>query len=441
MIQTQEFRISWEWEAAPGVRIPEHQATWARIEIWVGSDCVTLVEDRESGSSRRSVYCPLYPLAEWVAYNWWFLQADTRPSRALSQYGRITSLTSELREHHSVRSSGDGFVWPDLVIVPDGDRTHLLWQDDWPGQPDWPIRFLSRGDRWVSSAEVQRELSEMVSSVLTRLAEQGIGVTALQKEWEAIGSADPEEVSFSLAAARLGLDPYSDAERYGNAIINAARTLSDDLLTDFLDAVNPERIEPALAWVSSARSRILQPSPALIEDGEAFQRLREEARGVGPLAHTLPWQLGWGYARIVRESQEADVSRPFEIERYIGSNVELSDDPDLQAIGGRTKRRPLAVLGQRRPATTMRFTLSRALWHCIWDDAPVFAVTAAHTYRQAVERAFAAELLAPASGIASMLQSPPEVASDEELEQVAEHFGVASMVIGHQVRNQLVPDF
>ena len=86
----------------------------------------------------------------------------------------------------------------------------------------------------------------------------------------------------------------------------------------------------------------------------------------------------------------------------------------------------------------MRFTLSRALWHCIWDDAPIFAVTSAHTQRQSVERAFAAELLAPADGIASLLESPPEVASDEELEQIAEHFGVASMVIGHQVRNQLV---
>jgi len=44
-----------------------------------------------------------------------------------------------------------------------------------------------------------------------------------------------------------------------------------------------------------------------------------------------------------------------------------------------------------------------------------------------------------ASGsIASLLESPPEVASEEEMEQIAEHFGVSSMVIGHQVRNQLV---
>lgn len=438
MMQDHEFRITWEWERAPGVGIPEHMATWARIEIWVGSDSVTLVEDRESGSSRRSIYCPLYPLAEWVAYNWWFLQADSRPARALSQYESFLGLTPQLREHHSIRSSGDGFTWPDMVIVPDGNRTHLSWRADRSPRLDWPVRFLSSGDRWVNSAEVQRELSVMISAVLTRLAEQAVGPTTLQKEWEVISNADPDEVSFSRAAARLGLDPYSDAERYGDAIIQASESLSGDLLTDFLDAVDPDRIQPALEWVSSVQSLIQQPPARLVDDGDLFRRLRAEAPEAGFFTRALPWQLGWAQARFVRENQQTDFVNRFEIERYIGSDIDPVDDPDLQAIGGRTERRPLAILGQHGPTSSMRFTLSRALWHSIWDDAPIFAVTSAHTHRQSIERAFAAELLAPADGIASLLESPPEVASEEELEQIAEHYGVSSMVIGHQVRNQLV---
>jgi Zn-dependent peptidase ImmA (M78 family) len=82
--------------------------------------------------------------------------------------------------------------------------------------------------------------------------------------------------------------------------------------------------------------------------------------------------------------------------------------------------------------------LSRALWHYIWDDSPLFMVTAARTHRQRVERAFAAELLAPAEGIAQLLQSPPEAASQEELEQIAHRYGVSSMVIEHQLRNHLI---
>jgi hypothetical protein len=106
----QEIKITWEWEPAESVRTPEHRATWARIEIKVGSDLVTLVEDRGSGSSRRSIYCPLYPLAEWVAYNWWFLLADTRPSTFLAQDGVLAapvwrSLPAALREHHTYLES------------------------------------------------------------------------------------------------------------------------------------------------------------------------------------------------------------------------------------------------------------------------------------------------------------------------------------------------
>jgi hypothetical protein len=56
MTTVPELKIRWEWEAAPSVRAPEHRATWARIEISVGSDYVTLVEDRASGGSRRSIY-------------------------------------------------------------------------------------------------------------------------------------------------------------------------------------------------------------------------------------------------------------------------------------------------------------------------------------------------------------------------------------------------
>jgi hypothetical protein len=211
----QELRIRWEWEPAESVRTPEHRATWARIEITVGPDFVTLVEDTVSGSSRRSIYCPLYPLAEWVAYNWWFLQTDTRPSSFLGQDGFPATLVSRplpaaLREHHSIRASGDGFAWPDLLIVPDDNQTRLLWGESSVGTSRWPIRFLSRGDRWARSEQVQQELELMIAGTLTRLAEQGITGTVLEKEWAAIQQTDPDEADYCRAAARLGLDPYSD---------------------------------------------------------------------------------------------------------------------------------------------------------------------------------------------------------------------------------------
>jgi hypothetical protein len=84
----QELRIRWEWEPAESIRNPEHRATWARIEIKAGTDVIN-----PGGGQRLWQFTPLdllsaLPFAEWIAYNWWFLQSGTRPSNFLTKTGR-----------------------------------------------------------------------------------------------------------------------------------------------------------------------------------------------------------------------------------------------------------------------------------------------------------------------------------------------------------------
>jgi Zn-dependent peptidase ImmA (M78 family) len=454
MMAGQELKIRWEWEPADSVRTPEHRATWARIEIKAGSDFVTLVEDRASGSSRRSIYCPLYPLAEWIAYNWWFLQADTRPSSFLSPDSVVVApalrvLPASIKEHHSIRASGDGFVWPDLLIVPDDNETRLVWGDDSAHSSRWPIRFLTHGELRVPSEQVRQELELLVTETLTRLAERGVTGTVLEKEWAAIQQTDPDEAEYCRAAARLGLDPYSDAEPYENDILRVAQALSGQLLTDFLNAVSPDHIGRSLAWVSSLRSTLedrqeVQKAQYRTEipvpDWGLISELRTAARRGLADGSTLPWDVGYEQARMIRDELEPDSTLRFEVNRYVTTISRKAPDRSLQALGtGADHSYPVVAIGQSRPATSTRFTLSRALWHYIWDDSPLFIVTTAHTYRQRVERAFAAELLAPAQGIAQLLEGPPETASQEELEQISQRYGVSSMVIEHQLRNHLIP--
>ena len=452
MTANQELKIRWEWEAGARTRAPEHRATWARIEIKAGPDFVTLAEDRESGSSRRSIYCPLYPLAEWIAYNWWFLQADTRPSSFLSQdLGVITRaspvLPRALQERHSIRASGDGFAWPNLVVVPDGSETRLVWGSDGARSANWPIRFLTHGDCRVPSELVRHEFELLITETLTRLSEQGVTGTVLEQEWAAIQQTGQEEAEYCRAAARLGLDPYSDAEPYEQDIMQVAEALSGELLTDFLNAVNPQHITKALTWVSAGHSatdgrptarKALISQGGTTEEAGVVRELRAKRHSLVS-AEGAPWEVGYQQARVIREEIEPDTTARLAIDQYVPSRNRQAPDASLQALGSSAdQRQPLVIIGQRRPVTSNRFTLSRALWHWIWDDSPLFIVTTAHTYRQRAERAFAAELLAPADGIATLLESPPEAASQEELEQIAQKFGVSSMVIEHQVRNHLI---
>ncbi len=433
------LQFRWEWEDAPSVRSPELRATWARLEVWVGGDCVSRVEDVQSESARRSIYVPLYPLAEWIAYNWWLLRADGRPSSLLVRPGAIARFHSRAREllrRHSLRAAGDGFSWPDLVFVPEGASTRLVWHPDRELPEGHLVRFLSRGDAYLPGVEVQRELSSLVEAVLTRLSEQGVTPTVLADEWAEIQRTDPEEEAFCLAAARLGLDPYAETEDVADQVLRASSELGEDIAEDFLNAVDPTRIAAALEWIVDARGVVSRAGAPI----EATAWLRQQVRRQGRANDRgdRPWEIGWRQAREVRTLLDMTVETAFDPDQYVRSEVRRGAERSLQALGGVPETGPpVLVLGRQQSQQTSRFTLARALWRILYRDERLFLVTGAHTERQRAERAFAAELLAPAEGVAARLGDDVDTATPEDLELVAEHFGVSSMVVEHQVGNQL----
>ncbi|MCA1709171.1 MAG: hypothetical protein LC808_40180, partial [Actinobacteria bacterium] len=112
----------------------------------------------------------------------------------------------------------------------------------------------------------------------------------------------------------------------------------------------------------------------------------------------------------------------------------------VQAVGVApgTSGRPAVVLGRALHASSRRFIQGRALWHRIAKEEPTFLITTSYTDLQKVERAFSAEFLAPAEGITSKLEVPPGEAIQEDLGSVAEHFGVSTILIEHQIENQII---
>lgn len=432
MTSTTEVRIEWEWLPAPTVRAPELRATWARLEMHVGGECVTLVEDHESKSSRRAIYCPLYPLAEWVAYNWWFLRADSRPASAAA-HPSGPRLDARQYQRHNVRGAGDGFLWPNMLVVPQGVTTQFAWQAD-PATDQAPIRFLSSGQAVIDTDRAALKLTEFVESVLARLCEAGLSETPLASEWRAIQETDEDETVFCLAAARLGLDPYGEAKPYEDDILRAATVLPTDLFGDFMDAVEPEDINLGLEWIKSARQAIqgltASPTTALptlhMDD---YRTARSRPR---------PWELGWERARQVREAIGITSGVPFDIESALAVTTRPNQGRGFQAFGSRdSDAGPSVVLSRHSRDTARRFVLARAMWHIIWGESHDFLVTSAYTEKQKMERAFAAELLAPAAGVAELVGGYPSAGDLDEIEEAADHFRVSPMIIEHQIRNQL----
>lgn len=434
---TEGLTVKWEWEAAPGVRSPEHRATWARIEMAAGADQITLVEDVDSSSSRRSIYCPMYPLAEWIAFNWWLLKANSRPLSSVGPFrGASVGLSGRDDAHigrHCMRNIGDGFLWPNLYVLPDGSETLLRWSADLHPVEGRRIRYLGQGYRYVDGEQLAQSLSAIVEAVLLRLADQGISNLPLHEEWDAITGADADEIDFCLAAARLGLDPYAEVESVEDALGRAGNELEDGMLEDFLNSVNPQKLEAGLDWVLSAQAAVAE---AVDADGAILSvadAVRSEALGRLP-----PWQLGWRQARRVRRELGLAATERVEPDSYVRSLNRPSRDRGLQAVGGigQDERSIAVALGRIAGSNTRRFTLARALWHFLADDSRFFIIASTYAERQKVERAFAAELLAPADGIGELLKDGELV--DDDLEYVAEHFGVSPRVVELQVQNQLL---
>lgn len=434
--RSEGLSFDFEWVPADGVAARELAATWADFAIYAGDDCITQVEDRITGSSRRRVFVSLYPVAEWMTFNWWFLHSHARPSLTPEiewRFSREPRMWEPPRapwlDSHSLRGVAEGFRWPDLAIVPDGELMRLRWFPDSTYGENDRIRYISAGETWAIQAATMQTLRHFIETVIVRLEEEGVTNTPLQAEWHEIQSLDPEEQDYFSAAARLGLDAAAPDvnESSLRAILGAAQQLDEELLDDLFDAVGIPDLPESARWAESAL-RLYEESA----DPQASELPRLEA---APPLVTPPWAAGYQDAQSVRNALSLSPDQRFPVYDFMRPRLLDADQYHLQGLTGRSK--PL-VLHRRDTATGIRFTSARALWHHALGERDLALVTDAHTSRQQRVRAFAAELLAPAEGIRDALDTAGDVVvSGAAVERVAHAFDVSPWVVGYQIQNQL----
>ncbi|MET9415881.1 hypothetical protein ABZY03_17215 [Streptomyces klenkii] len=445
-----EFQLQWNWREAPAGDPDELRATWADLRIAVGAETVTLIREPAAGRFREHVTGSLYPMAEWIAFNWWSLVADARPGTQISQLrfaykygvGDDRAAWWVRSRRHILRAACDGFRWPDMLFVPEGRETRIVWMPDMGPDVRPGEHFASRGNSCVESAAFTASLAAFVDAVADRLAGQGITGTPLQEEWAAVRSADEEEAAFCRIAARLGLDPYSEAEPYEADIVKAAEQLPEPLASDFFNGVRPERIAEQLQWVARART-LMGTAPEGAGEASALTELREacadvSARFFAPGRLDNPWHLGYEVAHLVRAWAGLEDTQPFDPAPLMSYRTEQVPylDRGLVALGTRRGAEGAALVSARRfTDRPRRFLQARALWHLICDTDDTFLIAAAHTHRQHVARGFALEVLAPARGIAALLSDPAHLVSAEDVELIADDYGCGNIVVEHQLDN------
>ena len=429
------FEVRVEWLDAPDVSTPELAATWARYEVWVDGRCVTQVES--DATFRRGVYGSLYPLAEWIAANWWFLTKSVRPSATSRRYWTWLNVQRQrwLR-NHNLRGAGNGMAWPDVTLVPEGAMTSITWSAD-RGSVLGPVRFMSSGHAYVNAQVMQTGLARVVEITLERLAEAGLYKTRLAEDWNALGHLDDEETEFCVTAARLGLDPFDVSDQLADEIIQAAEELPAELADDFFDSVDPARLGQAAKWAHRAARVAERASSRARSDLRTLDAAVADAGSVASAPERV-WETGYQMARSVRRRLDLQDLTLFDPSPWIALGAVAEDSAGIQGVAATKNHRLGLVLGDPLMSTSSRrFAQATALGHTLARPGQgTFLLSAAHRDDGQVARAFAAELLAPAAGIRQFLDRLGSQ-DDLALESTARHFRVSPILIRHQYDNQM----
>lgn len=430
---TDPFEIRVEWLDAAEVVTPELAATWARYEVWAGGRCATYVEPGK-GAIRRSVFGSVYPLAEWIAANWWTLNHHLRPTAVDQREWSWHNVRMHgwLRQHN-MRAAGDGMAWPDLTLVPEGTVSHVVWVGD-DSRSRRPVRFSASGHALMRADHLRDGLASFVVQVMTRLEEAGLPDTGLRRDWDAIASADEDEREYCAAVARLGFDPYAVDESLTQAVMETVPSLPGHLVGDFLDSADPQALREASVWLRRASESARRASSKATHD---LSPIGEAIRSID-LREPTPWEHGYSLARQVRSLLNQEQSEPFAINQWVGLAVSSANSYGLVGVSAVVDNRCGLTLGASRSSSSEAFSRARALGRVIaGSDQREFLLTRACGEQERVAGAFAAELLAPAAGIHAMLDALGS-RDDAVLEAIAKRYSVSPLLVRHQYENQIL---
>jgi len=419
MSSSLEFEFDWE---SAEVGPPEEQATSATLKVLLGGEVLTRVEDRRAKTVRPAIRVSAYPLAHWLAANWWRLRWE--PVRDSVDWALS----------HELPAVGHGYVWPNVtfssvngVIRVSACRTNSSRQG--AAADLSPIRYLDDASADVSAEAFEAALDQFITSVVARLKLMGCEDSELEELWEALKAerADPDQAYRRRLEATLGFDMGEAPSERLDQLKKASTAFGREAIAEIAGAV-PSEID----W-DALQERLRTTRQTEIRDFEDLRAVaRQAAQGY------LPWQRGESAAKAVRTRMrrengalsDEDLSSWFGARHEFGNSfaVALRDHPDSDA---------LRISLKSRYDTGQRFEWLRLIGDHLVAANPddyLLPATNGHTARQKLQRAFAAEMLLPIDDLVKRFRGNAE---DEDLiQETADDFGVSPLLVRSRLVNK-----
>lgn len=407
---------------------PEERACFASIGIAAYGTWLTAGHDRILQSVRDTAYLSAYHFAEWLAWNWWRLRWEPRktsPEWALS---------------HAMASIGGGYIWPDIHIVSDGAGITLACKPT-PERARTPYRYINDAVSVIPAADFEEEVDRFIQAVLQRLRDRDVPDSNLQEIWQSVEEErrDPSLYRLRKLEALLGEDP-GEADDF---LIRQLLEKMDEIGQSATEEIAANRL-PGQAVPNITRLLSIGHDHGVITSRQDQVALRIDSS----YDRSVAWKVGTLAAQRLREQEGIALDQPIsdaQLSHWYGAPASI-----LHASGTPTPKLDLSFSlseggGRRRVLlrsgwqSGRRFELARLL-----GDALIYETnelmrpaTRSHTYRQKMQRAFAAELLSPLAAVKDMLD---EDYSMENQQDVAHYFQVSDLTIRTMLANNDLVD-
>ena len=144
------FKIQRKW--LPPLGSSEWDATICDLKIILKDVIVTAYSgDHEPDGDVLRI--PAYNLAEWISENWWSLLYEPHKSEEVLEFAR----NSNYALRHSFLAAQQGFVLPNVNIVPSGDHIYVSSAKHFA--PFAEIKFFNAAHVLLPQVEVEFRVS------------------------------------------------------------------------------------------------------------------------------------------------------------------------------------------------------------------------------------------------------------------------------------------
>lgn len=413
----------------------EEKATFGQFSVVVNG--TTASEGVALGNNEllRGPYVPGYHVADWLVRNWWRLAYEPSLDDDLEN----TTMGWDLA--HRMSTIGEGFVWPNILLVSDGLRmtvTSAASQD--PGArafryvgPD-RTQVVDLNEYFVAAESFLRNILELTTFESSTLKPE------LNKSWDRLQTeiGDSKTSTWRRIEAMLGYDPDEANAKDIQSSINDMKRLGNDAVAELAADANTRhnRISRAKDVANAAKRAGFD---GRIDDAISL----ETNANIQSWGKCDAWRIGVATAHEVRRNEDLN-GHPIDNARLASmagtsenviSTTSRSSDKLSFVIRGESGKFRIAM--RSKWETGRRFDVARLVADRLFDngiDDALLPATQAYTYRQKAQRAFAAELLVPFDALEDFLSGDR---SEERRNEAADHFNVSTYVISGSIQNNL----